>query len=88
MVVSGSAGVWSAWLEGYAGGGGGTRPLTGVEGCVLEPTPVEMAALHAGAAYLNVRAADNVTEVLRTRIPQVHIKTTPLKFIQNVQFEV
>ncbi|XP_068633387.1 dorsal-ventral patterning protein Sog [Battus philenor] len=78
VTVSGSTGIWSAWLESHAGGVKEARPLSGVEGCVLEPTPAELAALHSGSAYLNVRAADNVTELLRTRIPQISVSPSCL----------
>lgn len=68
MVVTGATSAWSSWLETHSGS---ARMLGGVEGCVLEPAPAELAALQAGTAHLNVRAPDNVTELLRTRIPQV-----------------
>lgn len=64
--------AWTLWLETYTGNGGGSRILAGAEGCILEPTSGELAALHAGAAYLDMRPADNNdTQLMRTRVPQV-----------------
>lgn len=75
VVVSGMTSAWTPWLETHTGGGGASRILSGAEGCILEPTPGEMAALHAGAAYLDLRPADNNdTQLMRTRIPQVCFK--------------
>lgn len=76
IIVNGNLGPWSAWLETHAGGGEGARPLTGIEGCVLEPTAAELTALHAGAAYFDIRASDNDTAVLRTRLPQVGLRAS------------
>ncbi|XP_014367390.2 dorsal-ventral patterning protein Sog [Papilio machaon] len=70
VVVTGATGAWSSWLETHSGS---TRALGGAEGCVLEPAPAELAALQAGTAHLNVRAADNVTQLLRTRVPQISV---------------
>lgn len=38
---------------------------------MLEPTSAELVALQVGAAYLELRSNDNVTVVMRTRVPQV-----------------
>ncbi|XP_013164867.1 PREDICTED: dorsal-ventral patterning protein Sog [Papilio xuthus] len=70
VVVTGATGAWSSWLETHSGS---ARALGGAEGCVLEPAPAELAALQAGTAHLNVRAADNVTQLLRTRVPQISV---------------
>lgn len=50
---------------------GGARELGGEEGWVLEPTAAELVALHVGVAHLELRH-DNITVLLRTRVPQVH----------------
>ncbi|XP_026327487.1 dorsal-ventral patterning protein Sog [Hyposmocoma kahamanoa] len=74
VVVSGMTSAWTPWLETHTGSGGGSRNLAGAEGCVLEPTPGELAALHAGAAYLDLRPADNNdTQLMRTRLPQISV---------------
>lgn len=74
MITSGEGG-WSAWLETHSGGAGGgsTRSLPGIDGCILEPTGLELAALHAGVAYIDIRAPDNSTALLRTRLEHVSI---------------
>lgn len=72
VVTGGNARSWSSWwLEANAGGDTGARELGGEEGWVLEPTAAELVALHVGAAFLELRAHDNVTVILRTRVPQV-----------------
>ncbi|CAG4956546.1 unnamed protein product [Colias eurytheme] len=73
VFVNGYNSAWSSWLEGHAIGSTGPRALSGSEGSILEPSPSELAALHAGAAYLNIRAADNGTEFMRTRLPQISV---------------
>lgn len=73
VVTGGNARSWSSWwLESHAGAEGGARELGGEEGWVLEPTAAELVALHVGASYLELRAHDNVTVILRTRVPQVN----------------
>ncbi|XP_061716121.1 dorsal-ventral patterning protein Sog isoform X1 [Cydia pomonella] len=73
VVVTSNPGVWSAFLETHAASGANSRMLAGMEGCVLEPHPAELAALYAGAAYLDLRAPDNDTALLRTRLPQISV---------------
>jgi hypothetical protein len=70
--VSGNVGAWTAWLDARPGSSE-ARVLVGVEGCVLEPTALELTSLHAGTAFLDIRASDNDTALLRTRLPQVNI---------------
>ncbi|XP_063825569.1 dorsal-ventral patterning protein Sog [Ostrinia nubilalis] len=71
VTVMGSAGPWSAWLETHPGSE--ARSLTGIEGCVLEPTAAELSALHDGVAFLDIRAADNDTAILRARLTQISV---------------
>ncbi|GBP23181.1 Dorsal-ventral patterning protein Sog [Eumeta japonica] len=80
VIVSGIDGAWSSWLETHAGGGG-WRALPGQEGCILEPTGAELAAIDAGAAYLEVRAQDNATALLRTRLPQISVPPSCLSSV-------
>ncbi|XP_030040893.1 dorsal-ventral patterning protein Sog isoform X1 [Manduca sexta] len=63
----------SWWLETHAGGEGNARELGADEGWILEPTAAELVALHVGAAYLELRSHDNVTALLRTRVPQISV---------------
>ncbi|XP_050680807.1 dorsal-ventral patterning protein Sog [Leptidea sinapis] len=86
IVLNGYNGAWSTWLESHAIGNNGPRSLPGIEGTVLEPTPAEMAALNAGASYLNIRTSENGTEFLRTRLPQISIPPTCLG--NGVQYSV
>ncbi|KAL4715900.1 hypothetical protein ACJJTC_013200 [Scirpophaga incertulas] len=78
VTVSGNAGAWSAWLDTRPGMGEGDRVLVGVEGCVLEPTTAELTALQVGAAFLEIRAADNDTALLRARLPQISVPSSCL----------
>ncbi|XP_047991830.1 dorsal-ventral patterning protein Sog-like isoform X2 [Leguminivora glycinivorella] len=93
VVVTSNPGVWSAFLETHAASGANSRMLAGMEGCVLEPHPAELAALYAGAAYLDLRAPDNDTALLRTRLPQISVPqsclpslTWPMDNIPNVNY--
>lgn len=71
VVVTSNAGMWSAFLETHASADVNSRMLPAMEGCILEPHPAELSSLFAGTAYLDLRAADNDTALLRTRLPQV-----------------
>ncbi|XP_045516979.1 dorsal-ventral patterning protein Sog [Pieris brassicae] len=84
VTINGYNGGWSSWLESHALGSSAPRALSGQEGSVLEPTPAELSALHAGAAYLNVRAAENGTEFLRTRLPQISVPPSCLPSVSYV----
>lgn len=66
------------WLETHAGGEDNARELGGDEGWVLEPSAAELVAIHIGAAFLELRAQDNVTALLRTRAPQISVPTSCL----------
>lgn len=71
MIGSNARSRSSWWLESHAGVDGSARELGTEEGWVLEPTGAELVALHIGAAYLELRSNDNVTVLMRTRVPQV-----------------
>lgn len=78
MITGGNARSWSSWWLGtHPGTEVAARELGGEEGWVLEPTSAELVALHLGASSLELRAHDNVTVILRARVPQVN----PLKEI-------
>lgn len=64
----------SWWLETHAGVEESARELGAEEGWILEPTTAELVALQRGAAYLELRSNDNVTVLMRTRVPQVSWK--------------
>lgn len=74
VVTGNNAKSWTSWwLETHGGGEGGARELTGEEGWVLEPASAELVALQVGAAYLELRSNDNVTVMMRTRVPQISV---------------
>ncbi|XP_050351224.1 dorsal-ventral patterning protein Sog isoform X2 [Nymphalis io] len=86
VVINGYSGSWSAWLDSHAIGG--PRPLAGAEGSVLEPSSMELTALNNGNAYLNVRASDNDTEFLRTRLPQISVPLSCLPAVPDSDNEL